>query len=694
LALLIFCLRTDFLATLDEARYIPAGFSHWDRGEFVLANDSPPLARMMAVLPLLPLEVNLASYDPKGHNIDAGENLRDRELVYGGRFANDNPRYFKLFFLARLTGFLWWLLGAWVIVRWSSDLYGGMAGVLALALWCLSPNILPHEQRATPELPTAVICAAATYVFGRYLLRPSWDKALMAGLLLGVAQLVEFVSLALLVIWPLLALVDRLTRGSGSSPSVKLRTRMLQAALAIASSVWVINLGYGFGGSGNPLGSHDFGSGALAGDSQPPGDLPAGKAACNRFRGTWLGRVIIPLPADYLKGLDRRMHEHETALGQRAEGGRPRVVAGSSLLKAGGKVPTGLWVMMLGSLMLMVRRYPSSAPWASELSLWLPILTFLAMTAHAFGPLSTTVGVLLATPFAIVIASKLSRFFRSGRQKVGWLAVGLSLWTIGDSLYTIYAYQFTHENRTRFRQDLGRLSRNLGLPEPKPRTTSPIDAEARGLLYDVFVDSRGVESRYVLFVPWEYRGDRPYPLILFLHGYGDAGKTGLQFTEVGLPFTLKYQEIPFLVLCPQGHSGNWETSGDDSRRAMELLVAVQNEYHVDPKRIYLTGISSGGKGVWDFATQSPDRWAAIVPIASAPVDIGLAPLIKHIPCWCFHNRYDAGSPANNVRKMIEALRAAGGTPKYTEFSDISHNAWDWAYGMPELYDWLLRQRLP
>jgi len=100
----------------------------------------------------------------------------------------------------------------------------------------------------------------------------------------------------------------------------------------------------------------------------------------------------------------------------------------------------------------------------------------------------------------------------------------------------------------------------------------------------------------------------------------------------------------------------------------------------------------GAKLANDF--QRDTMLTAIVPIASARVQLGRAAAIKQIPCWCFHNRYDGGSQAENVRKMIDALRAVGGRPRYTEFFDVNHNAWDRTYNLPQLYDWLSRQRLP
>jgi len=244
------------------------------------------------------------------------------------------------------------------------------------------------------------------------------------------------------------------------------------------------------------------------------------------------------------------------------------------------------------------------------------------------------------------------------------------------------------------RDDANRVRRELGLAALDESGAGDASAE-HGLIYRTFVDSRGTRSHYALFVPPEYRGDRPWPLVLFLHGYGDRGTEGRQYTAVGLPPALESLKdgFGFLVLCPQGESGTWEPAGDDARRAMELLAKVEKEYRVDAKRTYLTGLSSGGAGTWGLAARYPDRWAAIVPVASSGSP-ALAASIKHVPCWCFHNSHDAGSPVANPRAMIEALRAAGGTPRYTEFFGLNHNAWDRAYNLPDLYDWLLSHRLP
>src|SRR5262249_6046448 len=135
----------------------------------------------------------------------------------------------------------------------------------------------------------------------------------------------------------------------------------------------------------------------------------------------------------------------------------------------------------------------------------------------------------------------------------------------------------------------------------------------------------------------------------------------------------------------------WRADSSDGERAMRVLDVVMKQYKVDPKRIYLTGLSMGGMGTWSLAVKHPDKWAAIVPICGRG-DPKQAATIKHIPCWCFHGDADKAVPVTGSREMIDALKAAGGNPKYTEYPDVGHNSWDKAYGTPELYEWLLKQQ--
>jgi predicted peptidase len=148
------------------------------------------------------------------------------------------------------------------------------------------------------------------------------------------------------------------------------------------------------------------------------------------------------------------------------------------------------------------------------------------------------------------------------------------------------------------------------------------------------------------------------------------------------------QTFPFIAVFPQSSLGGWRPDSPDGRRALAILGEVRSEYRVDPRRIHLTGISMGGYGVWSLAIAHPDYWASIVPICGGGDPAKVAP-ITHIPCWAFHGDADEVVPVGRTRAMIEALRKAGGRPRYTEFRNVGHNSWAPAYAMPELYEWWL-----
>jgi predicted peptidase len=205
----------------------------------------------------------------------------------------------------------------------------------------------------------------------------------------------------------------------------------------------------------------------------------------------------------------------------------------------------------------------------------------------------------------------------------------------------------------------------------------------------------GGEMKYFVYVPHDYKkGSKPYPVILFLHGRGGSVGDVSHLTSRGLAAAIKKHEksFGFIGVFPQTKKkGNiWLTNSPENQQVMQVLAEVQKNYTVDPKRIYLTGLSSGGFGTWHLAVEHPEKWAAIVPICGGG-DPSQAKRIKHIPCWCFHGAADKTVPVDLSRKMIGALKSAGGSPKYTEYPGVDHNCWDKAYATAELYDWLLKQ---
>jgi predicted peptidase len=237
------------------------------------------------------------------------------------------------------------------------------------------------------------------------------------------------------------------------------------------------------------------------------------------------------------------------------------------------------------------------------------------------------------------------------------------------------------------------------------------DERATGFVHRIHKGTDGTEAKYVVFVPHDYRGDRPYPLILFLHGAGEWGSDGQKQVTVGLGPAIRKREktFPFLVIFPQSHKKTWPIDLKDQRqlgdvlatwsdqdgegkRALAMLAEVAKDYRVDQEKIYLTGISMGGFGTWSLAASHPDRWAAIAPICGGG-DPQAAEKIGRLPCWCFHGDADNAVPVNRSREMIKALWEAGGHPNYTEYPGIGHVSWDKAYDTSDLYEWMLKHRL-
>jgi predicted peptidase len=213
--------------------------------------------------------------------------------------------------------------------------------------------------------------------------------------------------------------------------------------------------------------------------------------------------------------------------------------------------------------------------------------------------------------------------------------------------------------------------------------------------------ARTVEVNYLLYLPGDY-GKEPqqkWPLILFLHGSGERGSDIELLKIQPLPKTLDQEKnFPFIVLSPQLplEMENWFGLIDPVK---VLLDQIQARYFVDNQRVYLTGLSMGGFGTWEFALRYPRRFAAIVPIAggyryqSKAIPENICDLVD-LPVWVFHGARDITVLPSQSEDMVEALKACGGNVKFTLYSDADHGAsWTRAYADPELYKWLLEQRL-
>lgn len=205
------------------------------------------------------------------------------------------------------------------------------------------------------------------------------------------------------------------------------------------------------------------------------------------------------------------------------------------------------------------------------------------------------------------------------------------------------------------------------------------------------MEARGEERAYAVYVPRHYDPSKAWPLIVFLHGAGERGDDGLLQTEVGLGSAIRRNAawFPAIVVMPQCPEGVWwDKAVEDIERAYEL---TRMEYNIDPGRMYLTGLSMGGYATWMYGAQTIDRWAALLPICGGG-NAEDAPALARVPTWAFHGADDETVKPEESRKMVEAIKQAGGDIQYTELEDTGHNSWDAAYRDRRVIRWLFRQR--
>jgi Dolichyl-phosphate-mannose-protein mannosyltransferase len=303
--------------TIDEVVHLPAGITYWQTGTFKLYHHNPPLIKLVAAVPAL---LSAPVMDPLYQSV-WWKSDPPNKAGFAHEFAERNAHlYFELFERARLVMPLFSVLGGLIVFLWSRRLFGAEGGLLSLTLWTFCPNLLAHARLITTDVGATSLGVGATYLFSRYLEQPSWRRAALAGLALGFAELSKFSMLLLYAVWPFLWLVRELFTWQGAGAVRRLVRAVAQGLLMVAISVLTIDIGYGFEDVGQPLGRFEFVCGTLTrpvatGDARPRSqdqmlDL-AWRHRVNRFRGTLLELLPVPLPKHYVLGFDDQKLEAE-----------------------------------------------------------------------------------------------------------------------------------------------------------------------------------------------------------------------------------------------------------------------------------------------------------------------------------------------------------------------------------------------
>jgi hypothetical protein len=439
--------------TWDEVGHLVAGIDHWERGSFELYKVNPPLVRMVAAVPAIVIGHRPLAY------LKSADFPGRPEWSTGGQFLRDHKQQsFMYFKLARWACLPFSVLAAVILFVWARDAFGTTAGLLAAALWCFDPNVLGNAATITPDIGAASLGVLAAYSFRGWLREPSWRRALVTGLCTGIAELTRTTWLLLFGIWPLIWILS-----CTFNQRIRNRWRLDdvgQLAVILIVAVYVINLGYAFERSCEPLGAFQFVSASLRGAADSSVDtIPAG----NRFKDTWLGALPVPFPANYALGVDFQKREFEI--------GYPAFLMGE--LRQPGwwyyyfcallwKVPLGYWMIFLVATAAAWRfrnktvcssgtresslacpmdalnshefRYSGANHLCEQLLIVLVPVVVLAVVSSQTGINNHLRYVLPVFPFGVLWASQAARFVDS-RSAFSSTCVGVGLaWGITSSL--------------------------------------------------------------------------------------------------------------------------------------------------------------------------------------------------------------------------------------------------------------------
>jgi predicted peptidase len=220
------------------------------------------------------------------------------------------------------------------------------------------------------------------------------------------------------------------------------------------------------------------------------------------------------------------------------------------------------------------------------------------------------------------------------------------------------------------------------------------------------------QLRYLLQRPSGTKPKEGWPLLLFLHGYGECGDNIEVVKKHGPPkLTGKFDELSgCVIVSPQCPRNSWWR--------VEVLKALVEEViekngEIDRKRLYVSGLSMGGYGIWSFISQHPDFFAAANPICGGgdpfrlpanrpPRKSGIKnefdpaglKRANKLPVWTFHGTKDGSVPIEETEMLVDVLKNAGSeVVKMTTYEGVGHvEAWERAYDNEETWKWLFSQR--
>ncbi|MBT8442682.1 MAG: prolyl oligopeptidase family serine peptidase [Gammaproteobacteria bacterium] len=195
---------------------------------------------------------------------------------------------------------------------------------------------------------------------------------------------------------------------------------------------------------------------------------------------------------------------------------------------------------------------------------------------------------------------------------------------------------------------------------------------------------------YLVYLPKDYdavqQDSTEWPVLFFLHGIVQSGNDLRMLPKYGPAQQIEAgRDFPFIVITPQMSAWSWDVDA-----TVAFIEHCIETYAIDPNRVYLSGVSLGGRGVWSVGAARPDLFAAIAPVAGWGKQEE-AEATAQIPAWIFHGEKDPLIWPSAAEKMHAAREAAGGNAELTLVPGAGHTIWDEVFAGDLLYEWMLAQ---
>ena len=189
---------------------------------------------------------------------------------------------------------------------------------------------------------------------------------------------------------------------------------------------------------------------------------------------------------------------------------------------------------------------------------------------------------------------------------------------------------------------------------------------------------------YSVKVPAGYNASNEYPLFLYLHGQllDSVFFNNMMTNNFHIPDDDRY-----IIVRPSKLEIDW-----DPKKALDVLEDVKANLNVDDDRVYLTGLSMGGRGTFIVAAALPDYFAAIMPLTPHHEPYSYLPLaedIAHLPVWMSHGTNDSTSEYSMAAQMAENLSNLGAEIEFQTVVGGEHGGWFAIYSDPEIMQWML-----